>query len=109
MRAAASTQPFGGFPLFMRYRVIDTIQFKSSWIHRYQEFEARGEGLMAILDPDQIQVAPEIAGHTVEIWKPDGSISQLVALTAEAPHSVVGVFFKGASSEDIPQGAELQW
>jgi hypothetical protein len=93
----------------VRFRVIDTIQFKSSWIHHYPEVEARGEGAMAILDPNQIQDVPEIEGRTIMICRPDGSVKQLVASSAEAPHSVVGIFFEGASSEDIPRGAELQW
>jgi len=95
--------------MLMRFRVIDTIQFNSSLIHRYPEFEARGEGLMAILDPHQIQEVPEIKGLTIMICRPDGSVNHLIASSAEASHSVVGIFFEGASSEDIPRGTVLEW
>ena len=93
----------------MRFRVIDTIQFNSSCLHRFAEFQARFEGVMAVLDPNQIQQVPEIEGRTIMICRPDGSVKQLIAYSAEARSSVVGIFFKGATSEDIPRGAELHW
>jgi len=95
--------------MLMRVRVIDTIDLSPSWTHRYPELEARGEGVMAVLDPEQIKSAPEIEGRTIVITRPDGSVRQLVATTVEVHHSVVGIFFKGASSDDVPRGAELEW
>jgi hypothetical protein len=93
----------------MTFTVIDTIESKSSWIHRYPELAAWGEGVLAILDPVQIQVAPEVDGCSVTICRPDGSITKVVAARAIARHSVVAVFFKGPSIEDVPNGAELMW
>jgi hypothetical protein len=93
----------------MVFRVIDTILFQSTWTHRYPEFAARSEGVMAILDPSEITEAPEIQGALVTISKLDGTSTQVVALSTEAHHSVVGIFFASASKEDIPQGAELKW
>ena len=95
--------------LIMPIRVIDTIEFKSSWTHRYPEIEARGEGVMAILDPDQIQVAPEVHGRPIKISRPNGSVGNLVATLAEEHHSVVGIFFQGVGSEEVPRGSELEW
>jgi hypothetical protein len=93
----------------MMFRVIDTILFEAGWIHRYPEFSERGEGVMAILDPNQIQDAPEIRDRAVMIRKPDGSVAQIVAASSEVHHSVVGIFFPAASSDDIPRGSELEW
>ena len=94
--------------MLMQIRVIDTIQVNSRLTHRFPEFEAR-EGVIAILDPDRIQEVPEITGQTVKIWRRDGSVKQLVVSGAVAHHSVVGIFFEGASSKDITPGAELRW
>jgi hypothetical protein len=91
------------------FRVIDTILFKSDWIHRYPELAARGEGVMAILDPKQIHEAPEVQGRAVVMHRPDGSTAQAIPSAAEAHHSVVGIFFSGASSEEVPKGAVLEW
>ncbi len=93
----------------MTYIVIDTTEYNSSLIHRYPELAACGEGILAILDPVQIQVAPNVSGRSVTVCRPDGSIKKFVAAGAEVHHSVVGVFFEGASSEDLPRGAELEW
>jgi hypothetical protein len=89
-------------------RVIDTIQINARLTHHFPEFEAR-EGVIAILDPDRIQEVPEIIGQTVMIWRCEGSVKQLVVSGAVAHHSIVGIFFEGASSEDLIPGAELQW
>ena len=91
------------------YQVIDTISYRDSWSHRYREFAKRGEGLMAILEPSQINQLPEIKGRTVTIHKPDGNISQLVATDSEGHHSVIGIFFSGMSADDIPRGSQLEW
>jgi hypothetical protein len=91
------------------YRVIDTISYQSSWIHRYPELAKRGEGVMAILEPNQIGERPEVKGRTVRVHRPDGDISELVATKAEEHHSVVGIFFSGISAEEIPRGSEIEW
>jgi hypothetical protein len=91
------------------YRVIDTICFRSSWTHHYPEFAERGEGLMAILDPDQISEPPEICGRAVRVRRPDGDTAELVATGSEVHHSVVGIFFKDVSSETLPPGSQFVW
>jgi hypothetical protein len=91
------------------YRVIDTIHYRDSWTHRYPELAQRGEGVMAILEPSQIKEPPDIQGRTVAIHKPDGNISRFVAADAEVHHSVVGIFFRGISAEEIPLGSQLEW
>jgi hypothetical protein len=91
------------------YQVVDTISYRSSWTLRYPDFAERGEGVMAILEPSQIKEPPEIQGRTITIIKPDGNTSQLVATDSEAHHSVVGIFFRGVSAEEIPRGSQLEW
>ena len=91
------------------YRVINTISYRNSWTHRYPEFAKRGEGLMVLLDPSQITEPPDVQGRTIKIHKPDGQVTQLVAIDSEVHHSVVGLFFSGITEEEIPLGAQLEW
>jgi hypothetical protein len=91
------------------YRVMDAIELKDSWTFRMPELAGRGEGILAILDPTEISVAPAISGQTVTVRRPDGTVAQLTAAEVEAPHSVVGLFFKGAVPADIPRGSFLEW
>ncbi|HYX72782.1 MAG TPA: hypothetical protein VE732_08425 [Nitrososphaera sp.] len=63
---------------------------------------------MAILEPSQIKEPPEIQGRTIMIHKPDGATSQLVATDSEVHHSVVGIFFRDVSAEEIPRGSKLE-
>jgi hypothetical protein len=91
------------------FRVIDTILFDASLIQRYPEFAGRGEGVIAVLDPNQIQEAPAIRDRALTIHKPDGSVAQILASSSEVHHSAVGIFFPAASSDDIPRGSELEW
>jgi hypothetical protein len=93
----------------MLFRIIDTILFDASWIHRHPELAERGEGVMAILDPDQIKEAPAIRDRMLAIHKPDGSVAQVLAGGSEVHHSAVGIFFPAASSDHIPRGSELEW
>ena len=91
------------------YKVIDTISYSNSWIDRYPELAERGEGVLAILEPSQIKLAPDIRGLAVMIHKPNGETSRVVATDSSSHHSVVGIFFKGVSAEEIPRGSELEW
>ena len=88
---------------------MDTIAHRDSWIHRYPHLAERGEGLLIILDPAEVREAPDIQDRVVNVRKPDGSASQYVVASAETHHSVVGLFFKGVSSEDIPRGSLIEW
>ena len=91
------------------YKVIDIISYSKGLIDRYPELAERGEGVLAILEPSQITLAPDIRGLAVLIHKPSGEISRIVATDSLAPHSVVGIFFKDVSAEEIPRGSELEW
>ena len=91
------------------YRIVNTINYRNSWIHRHPVFAERGEGVMVILDPNQIKEPPEISGQTVTIYKPDGKIVQFVVGSSEAPHSLVGIFFKDVFSDEIPLGSQVEW
>jgi hypothetical protein len=102
----------GVMPLFLAtvmYQVMDTITYRRSWTHRYPEFAARGDGVMALLEPSQINEPPEIQGRTVTVHKPDGNVSQLIAAGSEAHRSVVGIFFSGVSADEIPRGSLIEW
>lgn len=91
------------------FKVIDTIDYRNSWIHRYPEWLERGEGVLVILDPNQITQPPDVRGRTVTIHKLGGVVNQLIAYDSEAPHSMVGIFFKNVFSDEIPKGSELEW
>ncbi len=91
------------------YQVIDTIYYQRSWTHRYPHLAKLGDGVMAILEPSQIGEPPDIKGRTITIHQPNGGITHLVAIHAEAHHSVVGIFFEGISAEEIPVGSQLEW
>jgi hypothetical protein len=91
------------------YRVIDTISYNKRWTDRYPHLVERGDGLLAILEPTEINAAPDICGRTVSVHKPNGERLDLIVDFVEAPHAVVGLFFKGASSEDIPRESRICW
>jgi hypothetical protein len=93
----------------VKYTVIDTIAYTKSWTFRYPELAGRGDGLMVLLDPDQITEAPDVAGRTVTVRLPNGSISRFEAAASEAHHATVGIFLPGAKSRDIPRGSQLDW
>lgn len=91
------------------FNVIDTIDYRNSWIYRYSEWQKRGEGVLVILDPEQIDQPPEVQNLTVTIYKPDGSISHFVANSSERLHSMVGIFFRDVFSDEIPRGSKIEW
>lgn len=91
------------------YRVIDTITLKNSWTHRYPELAKRGDGLLLILEPEQIKEAPDIEGRTVTVKRPDGSVSSCEVSHTEAHHGVVGIFVKGLALHEIPHGSLIGW
>jgi hypothetical protein len=91
------------------YKVIDTTSYANGWVYRYPELAERGEGVMAILEPNQIKLAPDIQGLVVTVHTPNGETLQLVATDSSAHHSVVGIFFGGVSAEKTPRGSEIEW
>ncbi|QDU29672.1 hypothetical protein ETAA8_47870 [Anatilimnocola aggregata] len=90
-------------------KVIDTIFYTNGWLANHPELAARGEGLLAILDPAEVSDLPAIAERTVKILKPDGTVCSLEVTCAEIHHSVVGLFFAGKSPEDIPRLSRIEW
>ena len=78
---------------------MDVIELSSSWTHFYPEIATRGDGLLVVLEPEQIREPPEIAGHSVTIFRPDGTVSQLEASSVEVHHSVVAIFFKNVTRD----------
>jgi hypothetical protein len=40
----------------------EAISYWNSWIHRYPKFAKRGEGVMIILEPSQINEPPKLKG-----------------------------------------------
>jgi hypothetical protein len=91
------------------YKVMDVIDYRSSWTFRYPDFARLGEGVMVLLDPNQITEPPPIKRKTVNIQKPSGDTFQFTAFDTEAHHSIVGIFFKGIFSDEIPIGSQLEW
>jgi hypothetical protein len=91
------------------YRVIDTIAYSNDLLRRYPQFTERGEGLLVILDPEEIKEPPAIKGQAVTVQRPDGSVARLIVDDVECPHLAVGLFFKSASKESIPRGTLIDW
>ena len=92
------------------YRVVDTIAFNNRWIHHYPRLAERGEGLLVILDPEQIREPPAVEGRTVVVERPDGSTSELTVHSVEAgANSMVGLFFKDVSSDAVTCGSLIRW
>ncbi|MDQ3714200.1 MAG: hypothetical protein M3388_18565 [Acidobacteriota bacterium] len=52
---------------------------------------------------------PEVQGRIITIRKPDVRINQLTAYSSEAPHTMVGIFFKNVFSDEIPRGSQIEW
>jgi hypothetical protein len=91
------------------YHVIDIIRYRRGWIDRFPDLATRGEGVMAILEPNQISEPPPIQGCIITVHKPNGTTAQLLATTSEVQHAVVGIFFSGISPDAIPRGSFIVW
>jgi hypothetical protein len=88
------------------YRVIDTIVCSNAVL----QVAERGEGVLAILDPEQICEPPAIEGRAIAILKPDGSSAELtVSEVILGANSVVGLFFRGASEQAVTRGSLIRW
>lgn len=91
------------------YRVVDTIDHRKSWIHRYPEYMNRGEGVLILLDPNQISDISDISGKTVTVHKPDGNKVRFIVGNSEVRHSKVGIFIKNVFSDEIPRESLIEW
>ena len=88
------------------YRVIDTIEYRNSWIFRYPELQKHGEGVSAILDFDGPIPPTSLAGNLITLHRPDGMTMQLRVESVEfGGGGVPSFFFKGISVADIPRGS----
>ncbi len=89
--------------------VIDVIEFRESWTHRYPEFAVRGEGILAVLDPAEVSEIPSNRPSSLTISRPDGSISIISVGQWECPHGTVGVFLPELGAEDLPRLSRVSW
>lgn len=90
-------------------RVIDRITYCRSWTHRYADFAHHGDGVMAILDPQEIRSVPDLAGKLARIQRPDGSREELPIHHSEVHHGVVGLFFQAIDEARIPRLSVVTW
>src|SRR5437762_13835605 len=58
------------------FTVLDTIN-RRGWIKRYPYLLDKGEGLLLILDPAQINSRPDIPNNSVYILRPDNTKIEL--------------------------------
>ena len=89
------------------YTVIDRITYSHGWLRHYPEM-SQLEGVMAILDPDQVRgPLPEL--HRALISRPDGSSVALAVDEIRVNASgVIGVFFSGVDESQIPRWSLVQ-
>ena len=91
------------------FTVIDTIKYSPSWLRHHPDLmKDFGEGLLVILDFNEIQEDPNIVNHPVLIHKSNGQKLNLT-VARSLKRSVVALFFAGLSDIDIPIGAKVSW
>lgn len=88
-------------------QVIDTFEHRTSGRVRIPEFD--GDGLVAILDPEQIHSTEQLAGTNVRVQRPDGSLLNRNVTASTVRHGVVALFFSGAGTTDVPRGSLVTW
>jgi hypothetical protein len=85
------------------YRVIDTIQVGRELLQRCPDLPITGEGVLAILDPDQVRSTFPHATQ-VRATRPDGTTE---VFRAGGVHygagGVVGLFLPGTSAAAVPR------
>jgi hypothetical protein len=93
----------------MMLRVIDTIEHRQSWTHRYPDLAAKGEGLLVVLESDGTTPDASLVGKPVSVRRPDGSTMTLVVDGVErGAGGVPGLFFRGLTSPDVPRGSTIE-
>jgi hypothetical protein len=93
----------------MILRVIDTIEHRETWTHRYPDLAAKGEGLLVVLDPKGPIPTPSLVGEAVSVRRPDGSAISLVVDGIErGAGDVPGLFFRGITGADVPRGSTIE-
>ena len=94
------------------FAVLEAIDFRDKWMQHYRhkpDFSNREEGVVAVLDPHEIIEPPDIAGRIVKVFRPDGSTIVVTASHVETCNSIIGIFFKGIFSNEIPKGSKIKW
>jgi len=92
----------------MILRVIDTIEARESWMHRYPDLAAKGEGLLVVLEPEGPKPTASLVGKSVSVRRPDGSATTLVVDRVErGAGDVPGLFFRGLTAADVPRGSTI--
>ena len=76
---------------------------------RSPAIEIQDEGLLVILEPEQIRSAEELGGKTAVVTIADGQVKEYVIHHSEVHHGVVGVFFKDMKRGEIGRGALIRW
>jgi hypothetical protein len=93
----------------MMLRVIDTIEHRQSWTHRYPDVVAKGEGLLVVLESESTKSDAFLVGTPVSVRRPDGSTIALVVGGVErGAGGVPGLFFRGLTSRDVPRGSTIE-
>lgn len=90
------------------YRAIDTICYRRSWMKHYPERASEDEGLLLILDPEQVR-SPLEGVNRVAIRLGQGSERLWDVTRVESNGAgVVGLFFRGRQDEVVERGATVQ-
>ena len=93
----------------MRCRVIDTIEHREAWTRHHPGLTGRGDGVLAVVDPADLADPHGIAERLVVVHRPDGTRIELRVDLAEAPAGVLGLFFRGMGSVDVPRCSVIEW
>ena len=92
----------------MTFQVIDTIEHRASWTHRYPDIAAKGDGLLVILAASDPPPDTSLIDRAVMVLRPDGGVSEHVVAGVERGASKVpGLFFRGLSAADVPRVPRL--
>ena len=93
----------------MVFRVIDTIEHREAWTHRYPTLAARGEGLLVVLEPAGPKPGASLVDRPVTVRRPDGGTSSHVVDSVEqGANGVPALFFRGLTGPDVPRGSTVE-
>jgi len=90
-------------------RVIDRFMYSKRLSDRYPDLARFGDGLMVILDPQEVGDLRDLAGQVARVERPDGSSETLPIHHSEVRHGVVGLFFQGIDESRIPRLSVVTW
>jgi hypothetical protein len=92
----------------MIFQVIDSIEHRQSWTHRYPGLAAKGEGLLVVLESGVAKPGASLIGKAVSVRRPDGStITAVVDGVERGAGDVPGLFFRGLTNSDVPRGSTI--